>query len=71
MNMPDIRHAPRLLDQVRQAIRLRHFSWRTEQAYVQRINRFILFHHKQHPRETGAMEEPEHRSEYSIAVSGH
>jgi integron integrase len=47
---------PRLLDQVREVIRLRHYSIRTEQAYVQWIRRFILFHGKRHPREMGAPE---------------
>ena len=44
---------PKLLDQVRQAIRLRHYSRRTESAYVAWIRRFIVFHHKRHPRELG------------------
>ena len=47
---------PRLLDQVREVIRMRHYSIRTEQAYVQWIRRFILFHDKRHPREMGAPE---------------
>jgi integron integrase len=47
---------PRLLDQVRELIRIRHYSIRTEQAYVQWIRRFILFHDKRHPREMGALE---------------
>lgn len=42
-----------LLDQVRAAIRLRHYSIRTEDAYVGCIRRFILFHHKHHPQEMG------------------
>jgi integron integrase len=42
---------PKLLDQVRDAIRLRHYSIRTEQAYTDWIKRFILFHNKRHPRE--------------------
>lgn len=49
-------HEPRLLDQVRELIRIRHYSIRTEQAYVQWIRRFILFHGKRHPREMGADE---------------
>src|SRR3989475_5754532 len=48
--------SPKLLDQVRQAIRLRHYSRRTEAAYVAWIRRFIVFHRKRHPRELG---EPE------------
>ena len=42
---------PRLLDQVRAAIRLRHYSRRTEEAYVCWIRRYIVFHGKRHPRE--------------------
>jgi hypothetical protein len=45
--------APRLLDQVRDIIRLKHYSIRTEQAYLQWIRRFILFHGKRHPRDLG------------------
>jgi integron integrase len=54
--MPTTFGSPRLLDQVREVIRLRHYSIRTEQAYVQWIRRFILFHGKRHPREMGAPE---------------
>jgi hypothetical protein len=42
---------PRLLDQVRQAIRTRHYSSRTEETYVGWIKRFIFFHGKRHPAE--------------------
>jgi len=48
--------APRLLDQVHEAIRRRYFSRRTEQAYVHWIRRFIYFHGKRHPRELGEAE---------------
>ncbi|HEY7169058.1 MAG TPA: integron integrase [Candidatus Binatia bacterium] len=47
---------PRLLDQVRQALRARHYSHRTEKSYVHWIKRFILFHHKRHPLEMGESE---------------
>ncbi|MHB9021484.1 MAG: integron integrase [Halothiobacillus sp.] len=47
---------PKLLDQVRNKIRLKHYSIRTEQAYTDWIKRFILFHGKQHPRDLGAVE---------------
>jgi integron integrase len=47
---------PRLLAHVRDAIRARHYSIRTEDAYVQWIRRFILFHDKRHPQEMGAAE---------------
>ena len=42
---------PKLLDQVRQAIRTRHYSPRTEETYVHWIKRFIFFHNKRHPAE--------------------
>ena len=48
--------SPRLLDSVRAEIRLRHYSLRTEKAYVDWIRRFILHHQKRHPRELGGDE---------------
>ncbi|MDP9191378.1 MAG: integron integrase [Acidobacteriota bacterium] len=47
---------PRLLDRVREAIRTRHYSRRTEEAYVGWIRRFILHHNKKHPAAMGADE---------------
>jgi integron integrase len=47
---------PRLLDQVRDRIRLKHYSYRTEQQYVGWIKRFILFHGKRHPADLGGTE---------------
>ncbi len=44
----------KLLDQVRAVARARHLSRRTEDAYVNYIRRYILFHHKQHPKNLGA-----------------
>ena len=52
----DSRGEPRLLDQVRALIRIRHYSIRTEQTYIQWIRRYILFHGKRHPRDMGAEE---------------
>ena len=46
MDLPD---SPRLLNRVRDKIRLKHYSIRTEQAYVDWIKRFIWFHGKRHP----------------------
>ena len=48
--------APRLLDQVRTAIQVRHYSRRTERAYVGWIRRYVLFHGKTHPAGMGAAE---------------
>lgn len=46
----------KLLDQVRDALRARHYSYRTEKTYLEWITRFILFHQKRHPREMGLTE---------------
>ena len=46
----------KLLDQVRDKIRRKHYSIRTEQAYVEWIRRFILFHGKRHPKDMGERE---------------
>ncbi len=46
----------KLLDQVRDAIRLKHYSIRTENSYVDWVRRYILFHNKRHPNEMGAPE---------------
>ena len=59
---------PRLLDRVRAALRTRHYSTRTEEAYVAWIRRYILFHAKRHPAEMGAPEVTRFLS--SLAVDG-
>ena len=58
MSEPGPQHPrpPRLLDRVRAEIRLRHYSPRTEKAYVGWIRRYILFHGVRHPDEMGAGE---------------
>jgi integron integrase len=54
---PEIeRQPPRLLDRVRAALRTRHYSPRTEDAYVAWIRRFILFNGKKHPKDMGDVE---------------
>ncbi len=54
--MPVSATKPKLLDQVRQAIRTRHYSVKTEDAYVGWIKRFIFFHNKRHPLEMAETE---------------
>lgn len=53
-------HGPRpkqkLLDRAREIIRLKHYSIRTERAYLNWMRRYILFHHKRHPQEMGPAE---------------
>src|SRR5512139_2134544 len=45
---------PKLLDQLRDKIRVKHYSIRTETQYIHWAKRFILFHGKRHPRDLGA-----------------
>ena len=59
---------PRLLDRVREAVRARHYSRRTEKTYVAWVRRYILFHGKRHPTEMGAAEVT--RFLTSLAVDG-
>lgn len=47
---------PRLLDRVRERIRVKHYSLRTEQSYIGWIRRYIFYHGKRHPCEMGAAE---------------
>jgi len=46
----------KLLDQLRDAIRKKHYSIRTEEAYVNWIKRYIFFHGKRHPEDIGEQE---------------
>ncbi len=48
--------AKKLLDQMRDTLRLKHYSYRTEEAYLDWVKRYILFHGKRHPAELGAPE---------------
>ncbi len=47
---------PKLLDEVSEALRLKHYSFRTEEAYVRWIKRYVLFHGTRHPASMGAAE---------------
>ncbi|HEY0710725.1 MAG TPA: integron integrase [Polyangia bacterium] len=60
---------PRLLDRVRAVMRARHYSARTEVAYLGWIRRFVLFHGKRHPEQMGEAEVMAFLS--SLAVDGH
>jgi integron integrase len=53
MAMPEPK---KLLDQVRDVLRIKHYSYRTEQTYVDWIKRYIIFHEKRHPKDMGAPE---------------
>jgi hypothetical protein len=55
-----------LLNQVREVLRLRYYSIRTEAAYVQAVRRFIAYHRKRHPREMELDETLQLASAFSI-----
>jgi hypothetical protein len=61
--------SPKLLDRVRWHLRVKHYSIRTEQAYVDWIRRFILFHHKRHPNEMGEHEITEFLTHLAVEKS--
>ncbi|MBN2116004.1 MAG: integron integrase [Anaerolineales bacterium] len=55
-SVPPAGQGKKLLDQYREALRSRHYSFRTETAYVSWVRQYILYHHKRHPREMGLPE---------------
>ena len=59
-------HKPRLLEQVREVLRYRHYSYRTEQSYIYWIKRYIYFHNKKHPREMRADEIVEYLTHLAV-----
>jgi hypothetical protein len=61
--------APKLLDQMREVLRVRHYSRETEECYVDWVKRYILFHEKRHPAAMGAPEVT--RFLTHLAVDGH
>jgi site-specific recombinase XerD len=54
--MSETKNKPKLLQQLRDSLRVRHYSIRTESAYVDWARRFILFHDKRHPQQMGDAE---------------
>lgn len=56
MSDPSTPKPKKLLDQLRDTIRLKHYSYSTEKTYVHWVKRYILFHHRRHPAEMGAAE---------------
>src|ERR1022692_1840669 len=57
----------KLLDQISEVMRFKHYSIRTETAYREWVRRFILFHGKRHPREMGAPEVERFLSDLAVA----
>jgi site-specific recombinase XerD len=58
---------PRLLDQVRHVIRLKHYSLKTEKSYIRYIRDFIRFHNKKHPQEMGVAEIRQYLTHLAVA----
>ncbi len=67
MAEPEQAPPPRLLDRLKEQLRARHYSLRTEDAYVDWTRRFILFHGKRHPQELGAPEVQAFLSHLAVA----
>ena len=59
---------PKLLDLVRQRIRYKHMSYRTEQAYCGWIKRYVIYHQMRHPRDMGRSEVESYRT-YALTDS--
>ena len=55
-SLPSFPKGKKLLEQVRDVIRVKHYSLRTEKTYIDWIRRYILFHNKRHPEDMGAAE---------------
>ncbi len=66
-NTPTENTPPKLLDQVLARIRVKHYSRRTEQAYLSWIKRYILHHGKRHPRDLGAVDVESFLSHLAVA----
>ena len=57
---------PKLLDQVRNLMRLKHLSYKTERAYISYIREYILFHNKKHPTDMGVNEIREYLTHLAV-----
>lgn len=60
---------PKLLEQVQNQLRTRHYSYRTEKTYLHWIKKYILFHGKRHPAEMGATEVTEYLTHLAVSRS--
>jgi hypothetical protein len=56
MSAPPSPKPKKLLDQLRDAIRIKHYAYSTEKTYVHWAKRYVLFHNKRHPAEMGVPE---------------
>ena len=58
---------PKLLDQIRNKLRVKHYAIRTEEQYLHWIKRFILFHGKRHPKDMGAAQIEAFLTNFAVA----
>lgn len=66
-NTPEVKPAPKLFPSIVERLRVKHYSKRTEDAYVQWIKRFILHHDKRHPRDMGVAEVEDFLTHLAVA----
>lgn len=66
-NTPEAKPAPKLFPLIIERLRVKHYSKRTEEAYVQWIKRYILHHSKRHPREMGVAEVEDFLTHLAVA----
>jgi integron integrase len=66
-NTPEVKPAPKLFPSIVERLRVKHYSKRTEEAYVQWIKRYILHHGKRHPRDMGVAEVEDFLTHLAVA----
>lgn len=66
-NTPEVKPAPKLFPLIVERLRVKHYSKRTEEAYLQWIKRYILHHGKRHPRDMGASEVEDFLTHLAVA----
>ena len=66
-NTPEVKPAPKLFPSIVERLRVKHYSKRTEEAYIQWIKRFILHHDKRHPRDMGVAEVEDFLTHLAVA----
>ncbi|WP_019882109.1 MULTISPECIES: integron integrase [unclassified Methylophilus] len=66
-NTPEVKPVPKLFPSIVERLRVKHYSKRTEEAYIQWIKRYILHHGKRHPRDMGVTEVEDFLTHLAVA----
>lgn len=66
-NTPEVKPVPKLFPSIVERLRVKHYSKRTEEAYIQWIKRYILHHGKRHPRDMGVTEMEDFLTHLAVA----